>query len=114
MGQIGSVARAMSQNSTVVIQSIELITGSVSDNLTATQQMSSHSGEVSSAFDQIASISQQNAASVEVLTYVNHEVTSAAQRIVASVEDLNRFVGAIDEQLTKYTVRDESAEEVNA
>src|SRR5260370_30273331 len=69
--QISSVTRSMSENTFRVIRSIEEITRSVASNLAATTQMASHSGEVSSAFDSITSISSQNASSVEVLTYVN-------------------------------------------
>jgi methyl-accepting chemotaxis protein len=104
--QISSVARSMSENTFRVIRSIEEITTSVAANLAATTQMASHSGEVSSAFDAITSISSQNASSVEVLTYVNAEVTSAAQRIVESVEEMSRRAAAIDGQLGRYTISD--------
>ena len=102
--QISSVTRSMSENTFRVIRSIEEITTSVAANLAATTRMASHSGEVSSAFDAITAISSQNASSVEVLTYVNAEVTSAAQRIVESVEEMTRRAAAIDGQLGRYTI----------
>ncbi|HMC48131.1 MAG TPA: methyl-accepting chemotaxis protein, partial [Caballeronia sp.] len=71
ISQISSVTRSMSDSSYAVIRSIQEITSSVAANLRSTQEMASHSGEVSSAFDSIATISSQNASSVEVLTYVN-------------------------------------------
>jgi methyl-accepting chemotaxis protein len=104
--QISSVARSMSENTFLVIRSIEEITTSVAANLAATTRMASQSGEVSSAFDAITAISSQNASSVEVLTYVNAEVTSAAQRIVESVEEMSRRAAAIDGQLGRYTITD--------
>jgi methyl-accepting chemotaxis protein len=103
----------MSRNSYEVIRSIEDITRSVAANLQAAQLMASHSGAVSSAFDNIASISQQNASSVEVLTYVNAEVTEAARRILGSVEQMNQHAGAIDGRLQHYRTRTLS-EGVNA
>jgi hypothetical protein len=69
--------------------------------------MASHSGAVSSAFESITSISAQNASSVEVLTYVNAEVTSAAQRILGSVEEMTRRAAAIDDQLDRYALSDD-------
>ena len=104
IGQISTVARSMSQNSSDVIRSLEQITGSVAENLAATEQMSGHSSEVSGAFDAITRISEQNAASVEVLAYVNIEVASAAQRIADSVDQISRHVGEIDGRLGRFNV----------
>jgi methyl-accepting chemotaxis protein len=106
VGQISSVTRSMSENTFRVIRSIEEITKSVSVNLAATKQMASHSGEVSHAFDAITSISSQNASSVEVLTYVNAEITSAAERILASVDEMNRRAATIDGEFGRYTISD--------
>ena len=106
IGQISSVTRSMSENTFRVIRSIEEITTSVGANLAATKQMASHSDEVSRAFDAITAISSQNASSVEVLTYVNAEVTSAAQRIVESVDEMSRRAAEIDAQLGRYTITD--------
>jgi methyl-accepting chemotaxis protein len=114
IGTISSVTRSMSENTFRVIRSIEEITGSVAANLAATTQMASHSGEVSNAFDAITSISSQNASSVEVLTYVNAEVTSAAQRILESVEEMNQRAAAIDGQLGRYTITDRKVTEETA
>ena len=108
IGQISSVTTSMSENTFRVIRSIDEITRSVSANLAATTQMASHSGEVAEAFDAINAISSQNASSVEVLTYVNAEVTSAAQRILGSVEEMNERAAAIDGQLGRYTTTDSS------
>ena len=110
IGEISSVARAMSANSYQVIRSIEEITKSVQLNVDATQQMSRHSDEVNVAFQSIASISQQNASSVEVLTYVNKEVTDAAQRILVSVEQMNEFAGRIDGRLAQFRVNESVTE----
>ncbi|MBV9271008.1 MAG: methyl-accepting chemotaxis protein [Candidatus Eremiobacteraeota bacterium] len=110
IGEISSVAREMSANSYQVIRSIEEITKSVQLNVDATQQMSRHSDEFNVAFQNIASISQQNASSVQVLTYVNQEVTDAAQRILASVEQMNEFAGRIDGRLAQFRVNEHTAE----
>ncbi|MHB8230853.1 MAG: hypothetical protein ACYDG0_08745, partial [Vulcanimicrobiaceae bacterium] len=114
IGEISSVARAMSGNSVHVIRSIEEIARSVQINLQATQQMSSHSGEVSSAFRNIASISAQNASSVEVLTYVNKEVTDASQRILESVAQMNDLAGRIQNRLRQFKVNDTGGEKETA
>jgi methyl-accepting chemotaxis protein len=106
ISQISEVTRSMSESSYAVIRSIEEITRSVADNLRSTQEMASHSGGVSSAFDAIKEISSQNASSVEVLTYVNAEVTSASERILASIEEMNGQADAIDAQLSRYTITD--------
>jgi len=110
IGQISTVTRSMSENTFRAIRSIEEITRSVAANLAATTQMASHSGEVSSAFDAITTISSQNASSVEVLTYVNAEVASAAQRILDSVEEVNQRATSIDAQLGRYTIADSKEE----
>ncbi|HEV3155549.1 MAG TPA: methyl-accepting chemotaxis protein [Candidatus Baltobacteraceae bacterium] len=110
IAEISSVARAMSSNSYQVIRSIEEIARSVQLNVQATQQMSSHSDEVNSAFRNIAEISQQNASSVEVLTYVNKEVTDAAQRMLASVTQMNDCAGHIDSRLAQFKVNEASTE----
>jgi len=110
--EISTVTRQMSANSYQVIRSIEEITKSVGLNLQATQMMNSHSDQVDKAFSEIASISQQNASSVEVLTYVNKEVTDAAQRILGSVEQMNGFANRIDERLGQFKVSDHGTEEV--
>ena len=107
VSQISSVTRSMSENSFRVIRSIEEITRSVAANLSATRQMASHSDAVSTAFESITSISAQNAASVEVLTYVNAEVTSAAQRILGSVGEMTRRATAIDDQLQRYALSED-------
>lgn len=114
IGEISSVARAMSSNSYQVIRSIEEITKSVSINMTATQQMTRQSDEVNKAFSDIASISQQNASSVEVLTYVNKEVTDAAQRMLTSVEQMNDLAKQIDTRLGEFKVNENGSEGVNA
>ncbi len=110
ISEISSVARAMSSNSYQVIRSIEEITRSVQLNVEATQQMSAHSDQVNSAFRSIAEISQQNASSVEVLTYVNKEVTDAAQRMLTSVNQMNDFAGRIDTRLAQFKVNDSDSE----
>src|SRR5581483_5500643 len=104
----------MSENSFRVIRSIEEITRSVTVNLAAARQMATHSGAVSSAFESIAAISTQNTSSVEVLTYVNAEVTSAVQRILGSVEEMTRRAAAIDDQLDRCAADGELAEGVPA
>ena len=114
IGEIGSVTRAMSANSYQVIRQIEEITKSVAINLKATQSMKHQSDDVNKAFSDIASISQQNASSVEVLTYVNKEVTEAAQRILTSVDQMNDLAGEIDTHLGKFKVNDTGTEEVSA
>jgi methyl-accepting chemotaxis protein len=114
IGEISSVARAMSANSYEVIRSIEEITRSVSVNMQATQSMTRQSDEVNKAFSDIASISQQNASSVEVLTYVNKEVTDAAQRMLTSVEQMNDLAKQIDTRLGEFKVNETGSEEVNA
>ncbi|HTX60226.1 MAG TPA: methyl-accepting chemotaxis protein [Verrucomicrobiae bacterium] len=110
IGEISSVARAMSANSYQVIRQIEEITKSVSLNLKATQSMTRQSDEVSKAFSDISSISQQNASSVEVLTYVNREVTDAAQRMLTSVDEVNALADQIDSRLSQYKVSDTQEE----
>ncbi len=111
INEISSVAREMSSNSYQVIRSIEEITRSVQLNVTATQQMSAHSDEVNAAFRSIAEISQQNASSVEVLTYVNKEVTDAAQRMLGSVTQMNEFAGRMDSRLSQFKVNEIGVEE---
>jgi len=112
IAEISTVTRAMSANSYQVIKSIEEITKSVGSNLHAAQTMSAQSDQVDKAFSEIASISQQNASSVEVLTYVNKEVTDAAQRILRSVEQMNEFAGRIDTRLGQFKVSEHGTEEV--
>ncbi len=113
IAEISSVARAMSSNSYQVIRSIEEITRSVQLNVDATQNMSKHSDEVNAAFRNIAEISQQNASSVEVLTYVNKEVTDAAQRMLGSVSQMNDFAGRIDGRLGQFKVNESDAEGIS-
>ena len=110
ISEISSVARAMSSNSYQVIRSIEEIARSVQLNVQATQQMSSHSDEVNAAFRSIEEISQQNASSVEVLTYVNKEVSDAAQRMLASVTQMNDFAGRIDGRLAQFKMNETATE----
>ena len=110
IGEISSVTRAMSANSYQVIRSIEEITKSVALNLNATQQMTRQSDDVNKAFSDISSISQQNASSVEVLTYVNKEVTDAAQRMLNSVEQMNDLAGQIDTRLGQFKTSESSSE----
>ncbi len=112
--EISSVARAMSANSYQVIRSIEEITKSVAVNMTATQQMTRQSDDVNKAFSDISSISQQNASSVEVLTYVNKEVTDAAQRMLTSVEQMNELAQRMDGSLGEFKVNDTGTEETSA
>ena len=114
IGEISSVTRAMSANSYQVIRQIEEITKSVSLNLKATQSMTRQSDDVSKAFSDISSISQQNASSVEVLTYVNKEVTDAAQRMLESVDQMNDLAGRIDSRLAQYKVSESGSEGVTA
>ncbi len=114
IGEISSVTRAMSANSYQVIRQIEEITKSVSLNLKATQSMTRQSDDVSKAFSDISSISQQNASSVEVLTYVNKEVTDAAQRMLESVDQMNDLAGRIDSRLAQYKVSESGTEGVTA
>jgi methyl-accepting chemotaxis protein len=108
--QISNVTRSMSQNSVSVIRAIDEITRSVAANLAATQQMAAHSNEVSTAFEGIAGISGQNASSVEVLSYVNTEVTAASQRILSSVEEMNAQATAITGELGRYRIADPAHE----
>ncbi len=111
--QISNVTRSMSQNSISVIRALDEITRSVAANLAATQQMAAHSNEVSSAFEGIAGISGQNASSVEVLSYVNAEVTSAAQRILSSAEEMNAQATVITGELGRYRIADAAQEGTN-
>jgi methyl-accepting chemotaxis protein len=67
---------------------------------------------VSKAFSDISSISQQNASSVEVLTYVNKEVTEAAQRMLSSVEEMNSLASEIDKRLAQFKVSETGKEEL--
>jgi methyl-accepting chemotaxis protein len=106
IGEISTVTRAMSANSYQVIRQIEEITKSVALALKATQSMTRQSDDVSKAFMDISSISQQNASSVEVLTYVNREVTDAAQ--------MNALAGTIDEGLAHYKVSETGTEGATA
>ena len=114
IGEISSVTRAMSANSYQVIRQIEEITKSVALNLKATQSMTRQSDDVNKAFSDISSISQQNASSVEVLTYVNKEVTDAAQRMLGSVDQMNDLAGKIDSRLSQFKVSESGTEEVTA
>lgn len=114
IGEISSVTRAMSANSYQVIRQIEEITKSVGLNLKATTSMTKQSDDVSKAFSDISSISQQNASSVEVLTYVNKEVTDAAQRMLESVDQMNDLAGKIDTRLAQFKVSDAGSEGVTA
>ena len=111
--QISNVTRSMSQNSVSVIRALDEITRSVATNLAATQQMAGHSHEVSTAFEGIAGISGQNASSVEVLSYVNAEVTSASQRILSSVGEMNAQATAITGELGRFRIVDAANEETN-
>lgn len=114
ISEISSVTRAMSANSYQVIRSIEEITRSVALNLNATQAMTGQSDGVNKAFSDISSISQQNASSVEVLTYVNKEVTDAAQRMLTSVGQVNTMAGEIDSRLGQFKINDPGTEEATA
>jgi methyl-accepting chemotaxis protein len=110
IGQISQVTRSMSEGALRVIRSIDEITGSVSAGLAAAKEMASHSHQVSAAFDAIDAISAQNASSVEVLTYVNAEVTSATQRIMGSVDEMNQHAAQIGDQLGRFTITDRTTE----
>ncbi|MHB8704566.1 MAG: methyl-accepting chemotaxis protein [Candidatus Tyrphobacter sp.] len=104
IGQISAVARAMSANSQLVIHSIGEIAKSVTLNLNATQSMTRQSDGVNQAFSDISSISQKNASSVEVLTYVSREVTDASQRMLGSIEQMHALADRIDEHLHRFKV----------
>ncbi len=108
--QMGHVTRSMSEHALRVIRSIEEITRSVGVNLSAAQRMAAHSGEVAEAFEAITAVSTQNASSVDVLTFVYAEVTSAAQRILAAVEAMNQRAAAIG-GLGPNSTTDRKAEE---
>ena len=110
IGEISSVARAMSSNSYQVIRSIEEITKSVALNMQATGSMQSQSDDVNKAFSDISSISAQNASSVEVLTYVNKEVTDSAQRILTSLDGMTAGMKQMDERLNHFKVSDSTTE----
>jgi methyl-accepting chemotaxis protein len=114
ISEISKVTRSMSESSYGVIRSIDEVTQSVATILRSTQEMSGHSGEVSTAFDSIKAISSQNASSVEVLTYVNAEVTSATERIVTGVREMNEQAVSIDEELGRYLITDTRAKEAKA
>jgi methyl-accepting chemotaxis protein len=109
INEISTVTRSMSTNSYQVIRQIEEITKSVALNLNATQSMARQSDEVNRAFSDIASISQQNASSVEVLTYVNREVTGAAQQMMGSVEQMNRLASQIEDRIGQFKIDDMAA-----
>jgi methyl-accepting chemotaxis protein len=104
IGQISAVARAMSANSQLVIHSIGEITKSVALNLKATQSMARQSEGVNQAFSDISSISQKNASSVEVLTYVSKEVTDASNRMLGSIEQMHALSDQIDDHLHRFKV----------
>ncbi len=104
IGQISAVARAMSANSQLVIHSIGEITKSVALNLNAAQSMTRQSDGVNQAFSDISSISQKNASSVEVLTYVSREVTDASQRMLGSIEQMHALAERIDERLHRFKI----------
>jgi methyl-accepting chemotaxis protein len=114
ISEISKVTRSMSESSYGVIRSIDEVTQSVATILRSTQEMAGHSGEVSTAFDSIKAISSQNASSVEVLTYVNAEVTSATERIVTGVREMNEQAVSIDEELGRYLIMDTRAKEAKA
>ncbi len=111
--EISGMTREMSSNSYQVVRSIEEITRSVGLNLTATQSMNRHSDEVNRAFGDISSISHQNASSVEVLTYVNKEVSDAARRMLDSVGQMNDLAARIDDRLAHFKASDSGTEDVN-
>ena len=108
--QISNVTRSMSESSFSVIRAIDEITRSVASNLAATKQMVAHSGEVSTAFEGIAGISNQNGSSVEVVTYVNAEIASAARSILTAAEDMNTQTATIDGELGRYRLADAARE----
>jgi len=110
IGQISAVTRSMSDNALRVIRAIEEITGSVRAGLAAAEEIAAHAREVSGAFDAIDAISAQNASSVEILTFVTAEVTSATQRIVGSIDEVNRRAAQIDGRLGRFVVADRTTE----
>jgi methyl-accepting chemotaxis protein len=110
---IGTVTREMSVNSYQVMHQIDEVTKSVGLNLSATQSMTSHSDQVAEAFSNIASISAQNASSVEVLAYVNREVGDAAGRILASALRMSELAGQIEERIDRFKIQDDGDDKLH-
>ena len=69
--------------------------------------MGRQSREASAAFTELARISERNAASIEVLAYVDREVAMATARILEATEGMHRDLAAIDAQTARFRITDE-------
>ncbi len=79
--------------------SVDEVMNTLTDNNSATKEMSKYSGEVLHAIEDIAAIEEENSASVE-------EVTAAAEQMNAQVEELTAAAGNLAEmaQELQHTV----------
>jgi len=103
---ISGVAHQMSENSYEVIRSLERITKVVAENGEQLHAIAGRADEVSGAFSEIAQIAQKNAGSVEVISYVNAEISGAGKQILASSERMKRLGEESAAMLDRYTLTD--------
>jgi len=90
MESIIIATRAMEQSTHQLVTEINQVDNLIQSNKTETEAISRYSNEVGISIETIASISEENAASVE-------EVTASTEELTAQSEELSNFAGSLND-----------------
>lgn len=86
--KISKAAQQISEYSTEVVGSMEVVAGITEENSSATQEMAGSSDEVIRAIEEIAAIAQESAAAAEEVTASCEQMYSTSDLISSSSKDL--------------------------
>jgi methyl-accepting chemotaxis protein len=97
--EAGSTTKKVQIAAADLVGAIETVSSVVTENKTSTGAMASHSSQVVQAFENIASVSEENSAAVEEVSASAEEmsaqveeVTNSVQNLVEMASDLNQIV----------------------
>lgn len=100
--KIRQAAEDLLRQSTTTVSAMEEVAGITEENAAATRQMTAASDQVVSAMEQVASVAQETAASSQQLSASTEEVAASVDAINTSAQNLRRMADELGKLVNRF------------
>lgn len=107
MQAIAASAREVYGGTEHVVRAFDAVAALTNESTAATEEVAAGSADVMDAVSRVAGRAQANAEAAEQLRTATQQWTASAHRIAAHTDDLSRVARNLEEQIERFTVREQ-------
>jgi len=105
-GEAGGSAASVRAAAAELVEAVDTVSAVIEANLVASERMSTNSSDLTQAIENIASVSEQNSASMEEVSASTEEVSGQAEEVSISADGLMKMARNLSQVILRFKLSD--------